>query len=67
MWEGPGRIVINPIPHAVETLIHELCHERFPQWSEAYVQNRTSFLIHRLTEAQVFRIYNQYRRRVNQG
>ena len=55
-------ITIDPAC-VIEVLLHELLHRLEPSWSERYVANRTTWLLHSLTQAQVHAIYREYDRR----
>jgi hypothetical protein len=56
-------ITINPVPEVVDTIIHELLHRLYPQWSERYIKNRTSYLMKRMTDEEVQLLYEEYERR----
>lgn len=57
------QITINPAHGVVDTLIHECLHRMFPHWSEGYVRNRTSYLVRRLSDAEVQAIHGEYEKR----
>lgn len=57
-------IEINPVPGAVETVIHECLHALKPEWSERTVRQQTSRLFNRLSEAEMRAIYRIYRERL---
>ena len=57
------HIVIDPVPNVVDSLLHEALHRLHPEWSENYVRNRTTFLLRRLTDAEVTQIYQEYQNR----
>jgi len=59
-----GHIYINPANAVVETCIHEILHRLHGEWSEAYVSNRTTFLLRRMTDAEIQQFYEEYQRRV---
>ena len=60
-----GRhIWINPTWAIVDTVCHELLHRLHPEWSENYVRRTTSYLLHRMTDAEAQQFYEEYRRRV---
>lgn len=62
--EMEGRkIVINPIPEIVDTIIHELLHRLYPRWSERYIKNRTTYLMRRMTDDEVQVLYEEYQKR----
>jgi hypothetical protein len=56
-------ITVNPVPDVVDTVIHELLHRLYPQWSERYIKNRTSYLMKRMTDEEVQLFYEEYQRR----
>lgn len=56
-------IWVNPAYSTVSTLLHEVLHTMYPKWSEAYVTNRETYLMNRLTEAEVLHLYGLYRER----
>ncbi len=64
-WHPEGRIQVNPMPHVVETIIHELCHETYPTYSERAIASLTGKLFKQLTDAEVQAIYAAYRRNVD--
>lgn len=57
---GTRHITINPIHETVDTLIHELLHRLYPQWSERYVRTRTGRLMRNLSDAEFQAIYDEY-------
>jgi hypothetical protein len=57
------RIIVNPAPAMVDTVIHECIHRLHPEWSESYVRGRTTRLLRALTDEQVQTIYGEYQRR----
>lgn len=57
-----NEIWINPAPAVVETVIHELLHRMYPDWSERYVANRTTFVMRRMTDQDVQAFYQEYQR-----
>jgi hypothetical protein len=62
--ETEGRaITINPVPELVDTIIHELLHRLYPEWSERYINNRTSYLMKRMTDEEVQLVYDEYQKR----
>ncbi len=64
LWTPDGVITINPIPHIVDTIIHELLHEAYPDWSERAVYSMTGKLMKQLTSEEMQTIYEEYRRKV---
>jgi len=59
-WCDGEHAVVNPIPDTCDTLIHELLHRRFPDWSERTVKARTTEMIRRLTPEEMRAIYLEY-------
>lgn len=64
-WEPTGIITINPMPHVVDTILHELIHEAEPRWSERAVSSMTGKLMKQLSEDEIQMIYSEYRRTVD--
>jgi hypothetical protein len=58
-------VTINPAPQVVKVLIHELLHELHPEWSENYIRNRASFVMNMMSSTQIWAVYEEYRRRVD--
>lgn len=58
------RVEVNPGVDVVDTLVHELLHRLYPDWSERYVRNRTTFLMRRLTDAELQMLYAEYCKQV---
>jgi hypothetical protein len=59
-----GRhIWVNPIWSTADTVIHELLHLMHPEWSETYVRRTTTFLLRRMTDAEVQTFYDEYQQR----
>jgi hypothetical protein len=57
------RVAVSEIIQTVDTICHELLHRRFPHWSEPYIRNRTTYLLRRMTEAQIQAVYDEFQRR----
>lgn len=57
---GSGHITINPIPDILDTLIHELLHERYPGWSERTVKRETTKLIRKLSTDDMSALHQEY-------
>lgn len=68
-WEINGlcdernQVTVNPAHHVVKIAIHELLHRLYPDWSENYIRNRTSFIKNRMTDEQVQLFYDQFKAR----
>jgi len=56
-------ITINPVPAAVETILHELIHCLHPRWSEAYVTRRAQSTLAHMGDEQARKLYRAYQRR----
>ncbi len=57
-----GAVLINPQPHTVAVLLHELIHRRYPRWGEARVERETQRLVARMSDAEVMTWYRNYQR-----
>lgn len=58
-----GRTVtVNPAVDVVDTLLHEALHRMRPEWSEAYVRNRTTWLMRRMDDSQIQALYESYQK-----
>lgn len=57
-----GAVLVNPQPHTVAVLLHELLHRRFPRWGEARVERETHRIVSRMTDAEIASWYRAYRR-----
>lgn len=64
--DDKGEITINPVPHTVDTLIHELIHLVYPNYSERAVLSLTGKVMKQLSEADLLAIYKEYRRKVEE-
>ena len=71
LWEdaaatgGRPRVSINPAWHVVRTLFHELLHELHPERSEKSVRSSATRIVKKMTEQEVWVVYEEYRRRVD--
>lgn len=59
---GTGAVHVDPIPHVVEVLLHELLHRRYPSWSEKRVDREGLRLVSRMTRQQLQTWYRRYQR-----
>ena len=66
LHEPDGSITINPIPHVTDTIIHEMLHEIYPDYTERAVRILTGKLMKTLTEEEMKTIYAEYRRRIEE-
>ena len=55
-----GSIVVNPVPHVVDTLLHELLHKMHPGYSEQAVRSLVGKLMKQATDADLQAIYDMY-------
>ena len=62
--EGTNSLVVNPVPHIVDTLIHELLHKLHPDYSEQTVRSMTGKLMKQLSDAELQAIYDMYKKRL---
>lgn len=60
-----NEITVNPLPHVVDTVIHEILHALFPAYSEQAIRSLTGKLCKRLSNDEIQTIYEEYRKRVN--
>jgi hypothetical protein len=56
------RIVVDPAPAVVDTLLHELLHRRFPRWGEKRVSKTAERLVKQMDSATVRKWYRKYQR-----
>lgn len=56
-------IIVNPAHEVVDTILHETLHTIRPDWSEAYVRNRTTWLMRRMPDEQILQVYQEYQKR----
>jgi len=63
--EYDGRIIVNPIPHIVDTVIHECLHELSPNYAESAIKSLTVKLMRQLTDTNLQTIYAEYKRKVD--
>ena len=66
LWEPEGRVTINPQPHIVDTILHELLHELNPNYSERAVRSIVGKLLKGMTEEEMQAIYTEYKRRLEE-
>jgi hypothetical protein len=55
-----NKVYVNPAPGVVEALLHELCHRRFPRWSEKRVLAESRRLLCHLSERELRGWYREY-------
>ena len=61
-----GTIYVNPIPHIVDTVIHEVLHEFFPAYQEHAILSLTGKLMRQLADEDLKAIYAEYRRKLGE-
>lgn len=54
------KIYINPMPDVIHTVIHELLHVLYPDWSEQYIECQSTRLLNLLSHDEIIELYNQY-------
>ena len=59
-----GAITIDPKVAIVSTLLHELIHRKYPEWSEKRVRRAETRALNHLSQKDVQRWYRRYRRAV---
>ncbi len=57
-----GAVHVDPIPHVVEVLAHELLHRRYPSWSERRVDKEAHRLVSGMTRQQLQTWYRRFQR-----
>lgn len=57
---GSEIIYIDPRPSIVLTLLHELCHRRWPSWSERRVDRESKKLFASFSHAEIAQWYRLY-------
>lgn len=62
LCEGP-HIHINPAFDTIDSVIHEALHRLEPRWSERYVRRTTTWLMQRMSDAQIEALYDEYQAR----
>jgi hypothetical protein len=61
---GKGAITIDPKVAIVSTLLHELIHRKFPDWSEAKVRKAEIAALKQLSQQDIQTWYRRYKRAV---
>lgn len=51
------KVIVSPVFHVVETVIHECLHRIRPKWTERSVRRKTTQLMRQLSEAELERLY----------
>jgi len=67
-WQYHGiadgtAVHIDPRPAVLDTLLHELLHNRYPRWGEARVTRTAERLIRSMDETQKAKWWRAYNRR----
>lgn len=57
-----GAVIVDPVPHVVEVVLHELLHRRYPSWSERRVDREGRRLVSGMTRPQLVSWYRRYQR-----
>ena len=65
-WFPEGKIVVNPVRHIVDSVIHEGLHEMYPKYSERAILSLTGKLMKQLTEEDLLAVYESYRRKLDE-
>jgi len=53
------RVVVDPAPATVDTLIHEVLHRRFPRWGERRVSKTAERIVRQMDHATVRKWYRR--------
>lgn len=59
-----GTIVVNPVPHIVDTLLHELLHKLHPTYTEQAVRSLVGKLMKQASDEDLCAIYDMYLNKV---
>jgi len=51
------KVIVNPVYHTVDTLLHECIHRIRPHWSERSVKRKTTQVMWQLSDAEIQRVY----------
>ena len=63
--ENTNSLIVNPVPHIVDTLIHELLHKLHPDYSEQTIRSLTGKLMKHMTDNELQAIYDMYMKRLD--
>lgn len=55
-------VVVDPVPHVVEVLMHELLHRRYPRWGERRVEKTANRMMLAMAPATRRAWYRRYRK-----
>ena len=61
--QNGSLITINPAPHVVDTILHEIVHYLRPQWSEKVLRRRVTQLMRQISHEEVQAIYHEWNER----
>lgn len=64
LCDEKGAITVDPRVSIVSTLLHELAHRRFPDWSESRVRRAETKVMSQLSQHDIGVWYRRYRRAV---
>jgi hypothetical protein len=57
---GRHAVYIDPVPSIIHTLLHELCHQRWPTWSERRVERESTRMFVSMDAKAIDRWYRSY-------
>lgn len=63
LMESDGKkysIYVNPMADVIHTVIHELLHVLYPDWSEQYIECQSTRLLNLLSHDEIIELYHQY-------
>lgn len=61
-YEPGGLIVIDEAVCTAEVITHEVLHRMHPRWGERRVEREADYLMRRMSDEDVARLYRTYRR-----
>lgn len=59
---GRHTVYVDPVPSIVSTLIHEICHARWPSWSESRVERESTRVFVAMDGPTIDRWYRAYQK-----
>jgi hypothetical protein len=66
-WLPEGKIIINPIPHTVDTILHELVHEHHQDFSDHAVRSVVGRLMGQMSEDELQGVYEEFIKRLRRS